>query len=250
MKSGTSDWVEFEAPIAANPLDRTFAPLLRSDSNGGTAWFDDVEVVDAVGNVMRRFTFDKGPETFRPERAPTAAMSYDPDVGHDKPGSLRVSGTETYNGWIADLFKTYGQKQTYTIRGWMKLENATGRTYVCAAMRGIDSPEIDVGDLRRLLSMAVEFGKRHDVPLWVGEFSAAKNSGPDGYQINSVRERIRLFEEFGIHWTYWNYRESTHPDSMALHAMDKQGNDSPINEPLLDLLKDGFAGRIRPQNAK
>ena len=128
----------------------------------------------------------------------------------------------------------------------MKLENATGRTYACAAVRGIASPNIDVKDLDRLISVAVGFGKRHNVPLWVGEFSAAKDSGPDGFQLNSVRERIRLFERYGIHWTYWNFREPTSPDGMGLHTMQRNhGGDNPINAPLLELLSDGFNGNVK-----
>ena len=55
-------------------------------------------------------------------------------------------------------------------------------------------------------------------------------------------------EEAGFHWTYWNFRETTNPDSMALHAQKRDGGDYPINEPLLKVLKEGW--RKNAQSAR
>ena len=52
--------------------------------------------------------------------------------------------------------------------------------------------------------------------------------------------RIRVMEEAGFYWTYWIFRETTNPDSMALHAQKRDGGDDPINEPLLKVLKEGW----------
>lgn len=52
--------------------------------------------------------------------------------------------------------------------------------------------------------------------------------------------RIRVMEEAGFYWTYWNFRETTNPDSMALHAQKRDGGDDPIHEPLLKVLKEGW----------
>ncbi|MBS1372189.1 MAG: hypothetical protein HPZ91_19770, partial [Lentisphaeria bacterium] len=49
------------------------------------------------------------------------------------------------------------------------------------------------------------------------------------------------FEENGINWTYWNYRETTGPDGMALVAQKRDGGgDFPVNAPLLKVLTDGW----------
>lgn len=55
-------------------------------------------------------------------------------------------------------------------------------------------------------------------------------------------------EEAGFYWTYWNFRETTNPDSMALHAQKRDGGDYPINEPLLKVLKEGW--RKNAQSAR
>ena len=131
--------------------------------------------------------------------------------------------------------------QTYKVVGWMKLENATGNSFIAAALFGAGSTKINTADLRGRIKPALDFAKKYNVPLWVGEFSAGRNSGPEGYQAASVAERIRLFEENGISWTYWNYRETTGPDGMALVAQKRDGNgDFPINAPLLKVLTDGW----------
>ena len=136
--AGTRDWTRFEAAIPATSEDYSFAVLLRSDGNAGSAWFDDVEVVDASGTVLKSFGFDKNEEGFRPEHDPTDAMAFDATVGHNAPGSLRVSATDGYNGWLFSHIVTAGNESTYVIRGWVKLDKATGKTYAAAAMNGVE----------------------------------------------------------------------------------------------------------------
>ena len=240
-EAGTSGWTRFEVPVKIGHMDREFALILRSNKNSGAAWFDDIEVRDQNGGLVREFHFDRNTDGMWVERAPKTDGSRDESVGHDRPGSLKVAGTESYNGWIGPRIKTYGLSQTYRITGWVKLENATGGTYAAAAVFGINSPELDEADVRSRFAPAIAFRDKYKVPLFVGEFSAGRENGPAGYQENSVRLRIRLFEEHGLSWTYWNFRETTNPNGMALHAMKRDGTgDYPINEPLLKILKDGW----------
>lgn len=254
-RDGTTDgWVRFETPARVGDGDRSLRVLLRSERNAGVAWFDDVELVRGDGEVVRRWTFDAGPQGFRPERAPAECMAYDAAAGHDGPGSLRVSGTGNYNGWEGPAFRTQGEPGAFAVRGWMRLEKATGATYGCLAVHGLASRDVDPSDLERRIAPAIEFRRRNSVPVWVGEFADASAqpgvAGEDGgYQPRAVRERIRLFERHGLPWTYWNFRETREkilpdtPSSMAVHMMDRRGRDYPVNEPLLDVLKDGFSGR-------
>jgi len=241
-ESGTKDWTFFDIPITPTPEVREMQILLRSSRNSGTAWFDDITLRDGSGNAVRAWTFDKNSDPFWVERAAGKdSGAWDAQVGRDAPGSLRFekSGGENYNGWISPRIRIhYGQ--TYRLQGWMKLENATGGSYPAAALWGVVSADIDRDDLRRGIQPALDFQKKFNVPLWVGEFAAARYEGPENYQINSVAARIALFEEFGIHWTYWNYRETTGPHSMALHAQKRDGGEHPINAPLLALLREAW----------
>ena len=238
--AGTTDWVRFELPVKTTNEVTNLSILLRSNKNSGTAWFDDIELVNQDGYVMQRLSFDRDSKPFWVERDPRNVGTYDSKVGHNKPGSLRLSGTGDYNGWVSPRFAVH-PNQTYKVVGWMKLENATGNSFIAAALFGAGSTKINTADLRGRIKPALDFAKKYNVPLWVGEFSAGRNSGPEGYQAASVAERIRLFEENGISWTYWNYRETTGPDGMALVAQKRDGNgDFPINAPLLKVLTDGW----------
>ncbi|MBS1371890.1 MAG: glycoside hydrolase family 5 protein, partial [Lentisphaeria bacterium] len=191
--SGTADWVRFEIPVKTTNEVTNLSILLRSNKNSGTAWFDDIELVNQDGYVMQRLSFDRDAKPFQVERDPRSVGAYDPKAGHNKPGSLRLSGTGDYNGWVSPRFAVH-PNQTYKVVGWMKLENATGSSFIAAALFGAGSTKIDTADLRSRIRPALDFAKKYNVPLWVGEFSAARNCGPEGYQAASVAERIKLFE--------------------------------------------------------
>lgn len=247
-EKGTRDWFFVDIPVEITGEVTHLSVLLRANMNSGTTWFDDISLVDGAGNVVQSHAFDNGAAPYRVEREPRDVGAHDPDVGHGRPGSLRLSRTTAvpYNGWTSPRWRVW-PGQTYHVTGWVKLENATGDSFLAAALFGVNSTAIDIADLRDRIAPAVEFGKKHNVPLWVGEFGAARNAGPEGYQLASVAARIALFEEYGMHWTYWNYRETTHPDSMALWAQKRDGSgDYPINEPLLDLLVKAWSRNKTP----
>ena len=236
---GTKDWHRFDLDIRLRPNETHFAVLLRSTANSGVAWFDDLELRDADGNLVEAHGFDAGAEGFSPECDPKAVSTYDGKVGHLRPGALRVSGTAAYNGWIGPRRKAKGTGSAYRLSGWLKLEKATGGSYAAAAVFGAGCEE----DLRRVLKPAIDFQRRHDVPLYVGEFAVENASGR---QAQDTALRIRLIEELGFSWTYWNYRETTDPGSMALHPMRRDGTDFPVNEALLTVLKGGWSKNSRP----
>jgi hypothetical protein len=53
------------------------------------------------------------------------------------------------------------------------------------------------------------FTKKHDVPLWVGEFGSVYNGGdaevPD--RLRAMDDQIGIFERHGAHWTTWTYKD-------------------------------------------
>lgn len=246
-QSGSADWTRIECPITVPPGARAMKLILRTADNRGTAWFDEVTLRDAAGKVVdwQSQNFDKEARPYAIERKPGEGLAWDPAVGHDHPGSLRLGGISGYNGWIGPRLEV-GPGSTWTASAWVKLDGATGGTCITAAFYGITTATIDAADLRRRIEPAVGFARKFQVPVWVGEFGAGRDDGPPGLQQASIRARIDLFEELGFHWTYWNFRESTHPGSMALHAQDKAGKDYPLNEELLSVLRAGWARNAAP----
>ncbi|MDR3710081.1 MAG: cellulase family glycosylhydrolase [Capsulimonadaceae bacterium] len=235
--SGTQNWTllthTFTAPHDATGLHIMF----RSADNKGVAWFDDVRLTDASGHILAADGFDTGSGSFQAEHGPRSPMTYDRTVGHDRPGSLRVSGTTSYNGWAGPKI-TIQPGASYTLSVWVKLEGATGDTYLTAAFIG--DYVVPKEQLRPLLQPSIDFSRKHNVPVWVGEFGCEACTLDNG-QVNWVSDCIALFDEAKLNWTYWNYRETTNPNSMALQAEHKDGSDFPLNEPLLAVLRNGWA---------
>ena len=234
---GTDDWFQFDRRLNITAFDAELAILLRSCDNSGTVWFDDVELVDDSGNVVQKFYFDSDSERFVAERDAEAVISYDRDVGRGRPGSLRVARTRSYNGWIGPRVKLPKKNAVYRLRGWMRLENASGKNYAAAAIFGTTISTRD--KLENAIRPMVEFQRQYKVPVFVGEFAVER--GANGHQPKDTAWRIDLFEKYGFGWAYWNYRETSSPETMALHAQRKDGTDFPINEPLLKVLKLGWA---------
>jgi Endoglucanase len=54
------------------------------------------------------------------------------------------------------------------------------------------------------------FAKAHKVPLWAGEFGSVYN-GPAAEKPDRLRaldDQLGIFEEEGVHWTTWTYKDS------------------------------------------
>jgi len=248
--SGTHDWTRFELPLKPGANVTEIAVQLRSVDNGGAAWFDDLELIDETGRAVRKLGFDRDAEGFKVERPQFGKGDYDPAAGHAGPGSLRIGQTKSYSGWIGPRWPVESGRR-YRLAGWIKLENGTGSTYLGAALFGKN--RLDVAKLENVLAPAVAFARKHRVPVFIGEFAVTRNSGEDdSYQARATAERIRLFEQYGFHWTYWNYRETTHLDSMALQVQKADGSDYPVNQPQLDVLRAGWRlnGRESRQEAE
>lgn len=240
--TGTLPWTWYERTFKMERPGKSPAKarlMLRSDANKGTAWFDDLTVTDAkTGKVLGKWSFSKDTEKFTKERGELPFEFYDKNVGHNAPGSLAVRGTTEYHGWLGPEIPVQDGAEL-TVSGWIKLEKATGYTYLGICWMGLELMTKDT--IRQSLKKTAEFARKYNVPVFVGEFAVERQVGAEGYQAKTTADRIAVFEELGYHWTYWNFRETTDSNSMALHPHRRDGSDYPINEPLLKSLKDGWA---------
>ena len=89
--------------------------------------------------------------------------------------------------------------------------------------------------LRQKLTPVLDFQKRHNCRIYVGEFSAAAWApGAENY----LRDCIALFNEFGWDWTYHAFRESPVWDvekiGPSIPAMEPAPEDTPRKRALLD----------------
>jgi hypothetical protein len=70
----------------------------------------------------------------------------------------------------------------------------------------VDGKLWDKAALKRALQPAIDFQQRHNVHLYIGEFSAIRWA-PRGSAARYLRDVIEIFEEQGWDWTYHAFRE-------------------------------------------
>ncbi|MCE0497051.1 MAG: cellulase family glycosylhydrolase [Methylacidiphilales bacterium] len=236
--SGSQDWVKIEYTFTAPPASDEMCVLLRSDNNSGSAWFDDVEVDDPSSEkVLQSSSFDADTDDYRPERGTSTALTFDSSTGHDKPGSLKVSGTTDYGGWSGQYIGIQ-PGQSYHVSAWLKLDQATGETYLAAAFFH-NKGDIDHDAFQKKMAQATAFADKFQVPVWVGEFGC--EAVDKAYQSQWVGTCTSLFEDSGFGWTYWNDKSTDSPQGMGLQTENSDGSDRRINDSLLAALQAGWA---------
>ena len=99
--------------------------------------------------------------------------------------------------------------------------------------------------LRETMLPAIEFQKRHNVQIYVGEFSATRFA-PENSTYRWLRDVIELFEENKWDWTYHAYREW---DGWSVeHGTDRnEHKPSPMPTDRQKLLMSWFANNILQQ---
>ena len=173
------------------------------------------------------------------ERQTAGELAWDATVGHLAPGSLRISGTDSYNAWTSQTEFTARPGATYTLRCWAKTTSATGYTYPGVAWFTDTDEPVDRPWLAREIDLARTFGRRNRVPIYCGEFGCSQ-SNPDGSGLRWPRDVGRILNGWQIPWTYWNWRETTGRGSMGVWVMD--GGRYVPQQPLDDLLQQLWRG--------
>lgn len=223
---GTRDWATLEKSFTAPENATRGQVMLRSSGNSGTAWFDDVELLCDGEPVEfsdnRAFPPDMQSRDWQRERATSGQFAWDPDQGSEAPGALRISGTDSYDAWVCARGFQVQPGAMYTVRCRAKLENATGSTYPMVAWFEATEQAIDRDWLREQMVPALEFSRRNQVPLYCGEFGCSQGL-PDGSGLRWMQDVASILNQERVHWTQWNWRESTGPGSMGVWVKRADG---------------------------
>lgn len=95
----------------------------------------------------------------------------------------------------------------------------------------------DKESLRMALAPVLKWQRTYNVPIYIGEFSAARNSGPSGERYLS--DLISIFEEYGWSWTYHAWREAPVWDAEII-SIQQENRTRSANVPRLRLLREAF----------
>lgn len=73
-----------------------------------------------------------------------------------------------------------------------------------------------------------KFARKHNVPLWVGEFGSQYHGYKEEipYRLKSMEEQLEIYNSYGIHWTTWTYKDPgimgwvfLHPESEYMNII-------------------------------
>ena len=95
----------------------------------------------------------------------------------------------------------------------------------------------DRAEMERALAKTAAFQRKHDVPMFIGEFSAPRWVGDDGNRY--IRDVIEVCETSGWSWAYHSYREADCWDAEKSNT-DKKDHARKKSTPRLEILKSFF----------
>ena len=149
-------------------------------------------------------------------------------------------------GLAADIYMFKAEQgATYRLSGWMKGENVPEGAECRFQIEFLkaDAPihAWDKGFLEQELNAYLDFGKKHNVPLFLGEWGTITGSfQKDRGGIRWVEDMLDLIQKNNLHFSYHDYHES----SFGLYGGDSTLPDPNLsNKPLIDLFTERLAGK-------
>ena len=98
---------------------------------------------------------------------------------------------------------------------------AEGKRHVAGMLRGLagffEERVSDKAHLRELMSASFEFARKHQVPLYCGEFGVI-DQAPTEDALRWYRDTLEVFAEHKVSWSIWSYK------GMAFGLVDNAGN--------------------------
>jgi endoglucanase len=252
LPAGDSDWTFYPGSVftVTDPAIVVGKPVLTAHRLGaGRAFFDDLvlEEVDAQG-TPKRTIWRQNPRSRRGWYFWKAEAGGSVDMaspGHGDEAALAVTGTRGYANLGADSLRFRTEPgASYRLSGWMRGEHvpaeATARIELEFSSSRVPVQARDKAFVAQELNAYLAWGKKQQVPLFLGEWGAIRQSfeGDHG-GIRWVSDMLDLLLERGVSFTYHAYHESSFGMFSGDGALPDPGN---ANGALLDL----FKARLRP----
>lgn len=246
LPEGDSDWREVStAPIAVtDPSWVIGKPLLICDKNGGQAFFDDLRLERWSGEGKLEETLwrenlasRRGWYFWSEERS---GRSLAVAEGHGDGTSLSIEGTTAGANLGSDVLRFVPQTgKTYRLRGFLKGKNITPASR-CGLRLEFSSSQVpvrvrDKSYLEAELDSYLEWGRREQVPLYLGEFGTIRKSfEAERGGAAWVSDMLDLLQERNLSFAYHAY----HEEFFALYYGAGLPRADQANLPLIDLLRE------------
>jgi endoglucanase len=230
LEKGDSDWKLYESQpyVIRDPKIKAIGVTLMSELNAGTAWFDDVTVkeYDETGKLLGTI-YEMDLESlddwyfWRAGNTGTAAVSTE---AHSGSASLSITGTDHDASLSGSWRFAVKPGHAYSVSVWMKGKGVGDEsrpdprgsfTQVTRALARLDyySAEGEVfarnkASLKASLDAYAAWGKKHDVPLFLGEFGLMRQCFENDRGGTAwVSDVLDILSEHGTSFTYHAYHE-------------------------------------------
>ena len=241
---GDSPWTFYPgAPFKVDdPAIVVGKPVLVVKANSGKVWFDDLtlEELDGDGKVkrviwQRNLTNVRGWYFWTKDGKGGAVRS---ENGHGDGASIVAAGTVGDANLGADVLRFRAAPgATYRLSGWMRGEKVPA-TATCQIRLDFFSSRAPVHDSDRAfveqeIDAYVAWGKRENVPLFLGEWGAHRNAfDEDRGGLRWVADMLDIVRARKLSFTYHAYHEG---DFGIYRGMGAQPDPARANTALIDL---------------
>lgn len=244
LPPGNTPWRFYRgAPFTvSDPAHQVAKPVLVCDQVGsGTASFDDLVLERLGGRDIERIwehslNSERGWAFWSQDQTGRVALDAE---GH-REAAISVTGTASLANLAADFLRVpVEQGQTYRLSGWMRGKGiprgATCQIRLDFLSSSVPVARRDRNFLRQELDACTEWGRREQVPIYLGEFGTIRASYEDDRGgLRWAEDMLDLTIERNLSFAYREY----HDENMGIYygdgALPDPGN---ANAPLIDLLR-------------
>jgi endoglucanase len=247
VAKGESGWKFYRGePVTVNdPSLMIGKPVLACARNSGKVWFDDlsIEQLDKNGRLTQK-VWQLNLQTRRGWHfwaKDGVGMVASETPGHADDHSVSIASTTAEANLSSDYFQfRLEQGATYRITGWMKGQAvpATAECQIRLDFYSARAPIFawDRAFLAYELDAYVAWGKKHQVPLFLGEFGLIRQA----FEANRgglvwTSDMLDLLKERQLHFTFHDYHE-VHMG--VFYGDDTLPDPANANQALLDLFRE------------
>jgi hypothetical protein len=206
--TGDSEWQQ----VSVRALPPEGAELLlvsiSSRRNAGTVWFDDI-MLEINGRALElpaplvsnnSFEIDYPGISWNTGGSCAKPTSQAARTGRF---SLAFSGCREQGSAASSPLKV--EQGEYRLSGWYRAEQATGEHVLSLSWHKRRTlGQVDRDALLERLGYALRFRSLHNVPLYVGEFTAHANPARESV-VRYLQDLTGIMREEGLHWSFWEY---------------------------------------------
>jgi endoglucanase len=250
LPPGDSPWTFYRgAPFRVDdPAIVVGKPLLVVDRNSGRAYFDDLtlEELDGAGKVERviwtqNLTSNRGWFLWTKDGSGGSVPGHS---GHGDDASVVAGGTHAEANLGSDVLRFRVRPgASYRLSGWMRGDNipptATCQLRLDFFSSAVPVQASDKAFLAQELDAYVGWGRRHHVPLFLGELGAIRGAFDDDRGgLRWVSDMLDLMAARHLSFSYHAY----HEDSFGLYRGAGLPSPERANLPLIELFTSRLSG--------